>query len=633
MATKEKARTSRTRAPTGDSTVETPALTKRAFVYLRVSSDGQVNTGFSRDGLSIDAQREAATDKAVQLGAEIVGEFSDPGKSAYVDLHKRTGFLDMLAELDARNQVDATRVDLVIVWASSRWSRSVQDHFRTHDLVRAAGARLISITEPMIGEDTPESFYMEGMFALNNQYESMKTGRNVRSGQYQKAKAGGTYGGYRLGYVKAVESLPDGRQVSDVAHDPKRADLITAAFRLYATGEYSISQLVDEMYDFGLRTYPNRRYAEGRVGTSALQRVLRNPYYAGKIVYGRGTPEEQTFEGRHAPLIDQATFDRVQQLLDEKRVAGERPQVHRHYLRGSIFCGDCGRRLSYGVSTGKGGGRYAYYFCSARINGTPCDQRTNMRPELIEKAIRRYYVERPIQLTADDVEKRTEAIESLVAVSQEAVDQVKQAKTSLIAKLKAQQARLIRLHAEEGDDISGDAFREERVRMQSEIRSAEKSLAATEQRLTLDADALRIALELAGDVAEVYSHADEQIKRGYNQAFFKKLLIVPEWDEEQGRTIVRVTGAELTEPYAAVLADDLVSEVMSEVELIRSGAANAESGSNEPPSDTSCSIFFKLAEGEGFEPSSEENPPKRFSRPPHSTALPPLQGPRPEAEP
>jgi hypothetical protein len=31
-------------------------------------------------------------------------------------------------------------------------------------------------------------------------------------------------------------------------------------------------------------------------------------------------------------------------------------------------------------------------------------------------------------------------------------------------------------------------------------------------------------------------------------------------------------------------------------------------------------------EGEGFEPSSEENPLKRFSRPPHSTALPPLPG-------
>jgi hypothetical protein len=67
--------------------------------------------------------------------------------------------------------------------------------------------------------------------------------------------------------------------------------------------------------------------------------LLRNPYYAGKIVYKRGEVDEQIFAGRHEPLIDEDTFERVQQLLDEKRVAGERPQVHGHYLRGSIFCG------------------------------------------------------------------------------------------------------------------------------------------------------------------------------------------------------------------------------------------------------------------------------------------------------
>ncbi len=152
-----------------------------------------------------------------------------------------------------------------------------------------------------------------------------------------------------------------------MAHHPKRADLVTAALRLYATGEYSLSQLVDELYEFGLRSFPTKRYAEGKVGTSALQRLLRNPYYAGKIVCRRGETDEQVFEGRHKPLIDEETFERVQQLLDEKRVAGERPQVHRHYLRGSVFCGDCGKRLTYGVSTGNGG-RYAY---GTRSKGEP----------------------------------------------------------------------------------------------------------------------------------------------------------------------------------------------------------------------------------------------------------------------
>jgi hypothetical protein len=91
-----------------------------------------------------------------------------------------------------------------------------------------------------------------------------------------------------------------------------------------------------------------------------------------------------------------------------------------------------------------------------------------------------------------------------------------------IAKLNAQQVLLIRLHAEEGDDISGDAFREERLRMQTEIAAAETSLAETEQRLQLDADMLRVALGLAEDVARVYATASEQTRRGYNPSLLLK---------------------------------------------------------------------------------------------------------------
>jgi site-specific DNA recombinase len=599
--------------------------THRAFAYLRVSSESQVNTGYSRDGLSLDSQRDEAQHKATQLDAEIVRVFLDPGKSAFVDLHKRTDFLEMLDELTRCNEHEATRIDYVIVWISSRWARNVRDHFHAHDLVKAAGARLVSITEPMIGEDTPEAFWMEGMAAVNNQYESMKTGRAVKGGLYRKAMAGGSYGGRRMGYIKTIEQLADGRQVGGIAPDPERHAFVTCAFQLYDSGEYSIPQLVDELYRLGLRSVADRRYPSGKVGTSAMQRLLRNPYYAGLIVYKRGTKDEQVFDGRHPALIDRDTFDRVQARLDEKRMAGEFPRVQQHYLRGSVFCGDCGQRLTYGVSTGKNGRGYAYYFCSARINGTKCAQRANMRPELIEHAIQRYYHERPIQLSAKQVLARTEAIEALVSVSQQTVVRVKQAKTDLITKLKAQQVRLIRLHAEEGDDISGDAFRDERLRMQTEIKAAETSLAETEQRLSLDADMLRMALELAEDVAEVYAQADEQTKRGYNQAFFRKLYVMPEYDEDHKPTGVQITSAELTEPYVALLAQDFVRTATNEVDLIRKGATTAESGPYEPLSDAAISIRLKLAEGGGFEPPRRGLPAWRFSRPLHSTALPPFQ--------
>jgi site-specific DNA recombinase len=597
----------------GGNTLE-PIPSSRAFSYLRVSSEGQVNTSYDRDGLSIAAQREAVEDKADQLNAEIVREFSDPGKSAFVDLHKRTDFLEMLAELKRLNQHDATRIDFVIVWALNRWARSVGDHYRTRELVNQAGAKLVSITEPMVGDDTPESFFMEGMFALNNQYESMKTGRNVSQGIYQKAKSGGTYGFTRLGYINDVEWLPDGRQIPSVSFDPKRHAFLTAAFKLYASGSYTLSSLAKELYELGLRTRGSKRREAGKIGTSALQRILRDPYYAGWIVYKRGTADQQTFRGRHDALVDEATFNQVQALLDEKRVSGERSQKHQHYLKGSVFCGECGRRLVYSLSRGKSGKRYAYYFCSSRANGAGCSMRDNIRPVLIEDAIERYYIERPVQLTAEQVAQRTDAIEKLVAVSQQAVMQIRLAKSELVVNLKAQQSRLLRLHLEEGDAVSPDAFREERARLQAEIAAAEKSLVATEEQLSLDAAVLRMALELAGDVAQVYGEAPSSLRRSYNQAFFKKLKIMPDHDEETGALIAHVVEAELTEPYAVVLADGFAEDVLAEVARIRSLSAQIEDGPEGPSSETNApnfetgSNFEVLAERVGFEPTRRVNP-------------------------
>ncbi len=220
----------------------------------------------------------------------------------------------------------------------------------------------------------------------------------------------------------------------------------------------------------------------------------------------------------------------------------------------------------------------------------------------------------PVQLSAEQVQRSTEAIEALVEVSQEAVVQVKQTKTELIAKLQAQQIRLMRLHAEEGDGVSPDAFRAERGRMQAEIAAAAQSLAETEQRLQLDADMLCTALELAEDVAAVYMSSSEQIKRGYNQALFNKLYITLQWDDDHEQIAVRVSRAELTKPYALLLDKHLPNKVLNQVELIRQASTTAGSGPNEPLPDAGCSIFVKLAEGEGFEPSSDQSGLKRFSR-------------------
>jgi hypothetical protein len=72
------------------------------------------------------------------------------------------------------------------------------------------------------------------------------------------------------------------------------------------------------------------------------------------------------------------------------------------------------------------------------------------------------------------------------------------------------------------------------------------------------------------------------------------------------QTVAHVTDAELTEPYAVLLADGLAEDVLAEAEAIKAQAAQrapkSQAGSPEPFA-AGCSYFVKMAEREGFEPS------------------------------
>jgi len=67
-----------------------------AVIYLRVSSTGQL-TGHSAEGYSIEGQREACERHAARLGANIVREYVEPGKTATNT--RRPALQRMLAEL------------------------------------------------------------------------------------------------------------------------------------------------------------------------------------------------------------------------------------------------------------------------------------------------------------------------------------------------------------------------------------------------------------------------------------------------------------------------------------------------------------------------------------------------------
>lgn len=54
-------------------------------------------------------------------------------------------------------------------------------------------------------------------------------------------------------------------------------------------------------------------------------------------------------------LSDETTWQKVQDVLASRRIAGDRSWKHGHFLKVSSLCGRCGGRVGYGWSKGKGG--------------------------------------------------------------------------------------------------------------------------------------------------------------------------------------------------------------------------------------------------------------------------------------
>lgn len=169
--------------------------------------------------------------------------------------------------------------------------------------------------------------------------------------------------------------------------DRKRAPFIQQAFALYASGEWTLEALGDELTTRGLQTRPGR-YPAGPISINKLRLMLADPCYLGKIVY-----QGEIYEGRHEALINQELFDRVQVVLEERSSRGQRQRKHHHYLKGSIWCGTChqaGResRLIVSHNTGQGG-TYHYFVCVAKAHGT-C-QASYLHRDSVEEAVAERY--------------------------------------------------------------------------------------------------------------------------------------------------------------------------------------------------------------------------------------------------
>jgi site-specific DNA recombinase len=508
--------------------------TIRCVIYVRVSTEEQAKAGGEAEGYSIPYQRETCLALAKQRGWFVVDIYVDAGESARSA--KRPELQRMLRDLKAKH------IDYVIVHKIDRLARNRGDDVEINKAIAAAGAKLFSVAEPI--DDSPSGRLFYNMMADVAQYHSDNLAVEVLKGMSTKAQLGGTPYMAPIGYLNLKEVI-NGQIIRSVILDEERAPLIKWCLTEYATGDWSLLRLREELERKGLRSRARKGSPAKPVSLNGLYHLLHNPYYAGIVLY-----KGAYYQGKHEPLIDVDTWLRIQDVLAAHNRSGEKDRKHPHYLKGTIFCGECGGRLVYSRNKGHGG-IYEYFCCLNRhAKRRPCS-RSYYRLETIEAGIERFYG--TFQLRPDHVAQlRLVVRHELRAEHQRAEDDAARAAKTL-QRVKDQQAKLLEAHYQGAVPL--DLLKVEMDRLTRERANAETELKlATTTLVELDAQLERI-LAVAGNCQAEYQAAAEYpaIRRQINQGLFVKLLISQDGNVER---------AELTEPFATVLSTDQAASPM-----------------------------------------------------------------------
>ena len=475
----------------------------RCVIYLRVSTKEQAEKGEGEEGFSIPAQREACTRHIRDAGWDLVDEYVDRGESARSA--DRPALKQMLARIAGDRDVDA-----VVVHKIDRLARNMEDHVAIRALLRRRSVALVSVSENV--EETASGRLVEGIHALMAEFYSANLASEIRKGLTQKAKMGGFPHGAPLGYYNIREIIA-GRQVARIVPDPDRAPLITAAFENYATGEWTLQRLAGELAHRGLTNRGVRGRPPAPITWQGLAKILANPAYTG-IVEWNGVQHP----GTHEPIVDAETFRRVQELLAARAARGTRERKHPHYLKGLLYCGVCGRRLSIQHSKG----RYTYFFCLGQKNdpqGT-CREHYVVADDL-EAQLEDLYQQ--IQLPASWAERLRGEMQAEIIDRQAADAAQRELLTRRLAKAETRRRKLLDAYYAGAIDVP--TLKTEQTAIGVDIQAAKDRLTDLDANLDEWQEILELAATLATRCGDAYRKATDRTRKMFNAAVFERLEV------------------------------------------------------------------------------------------------------------
>jgi site-specific DNA recombinase len=347
-----------------------PAKSICCAIYTRKSTEHGLELEFN----SLDAQREAC---AAYIKSQVhAGWTASPTR--YDDPAYSGGNLDRPALQKLLADIDAGRVDVVVVYKIDRLTRSLADFAK---LVEAFDKKAISFVAVTQQFNTTTSM---GRLTLNvllsfAQFERELSSERVRDKVAASRKRGKwTGGGIPLGYDTKDKKL---------VVNPSEADTVRTIYRRYLDLKCLrlLKAALDEKTIVSKRRTNSSGHHPGGVPFTygPLAYLLKNRTYLGEMGH-----KGEWFAGEHDAIIDPALFNAVQDLLKSNSVTRRQKRVDTQALLGGLLFDDSGNRMSPSY-TNKRGVRYRSYISSAILTGRG-NQKASLRripaPEL-EKTI------------------------------------------------------------------------------------------------------------------------------------------------------------------------------------------------------------------------------------------------------